>query len=94
MQLNIPDEVVEKELVKQFVSIALSEFEKRTNLINKSTELPPYPNKSQIKEILGIGDDKLSNWISKGLKIQQWSKQDIRIERQELQLFLKETFEI
>lgn len=94
MQLNIPDEIVEKELVKQFVSIALSEFEKRTNLITKSTELPPYPNKSQIKEILGIGDDKLSNWISKGLKIQQWSKQDIRIEREELQLFLKETFEI
>ncbi|EMC2389032.1 hypothetical protein VB886_001620, partial [Enterococcus faecalis] len=51
-------------------------------------------NKSQVRKILEIGDEKLNNWISKGLKIQQWSNQDIRIERSELQRFLKETFEI
>ncbi|HDT8053751.1 TPA: hypothetical protein RD666_002775, partial [Enterococcus faecalis] len=62
--------------------------------LSKTIELPPYPNKSQVRKILEIGDEKLNNWISKGLKIQQWSNQDIRIERSELQRFLKETFEI
>lgn len=94
MQLNIPDEVVQNELASNIVFIVLKEVEKRSKLLTKTLELPPYPNKSQVKEILEIGDDKLRNWISKGLKVQQWSKQDIRIEREELKLFLKETFEI
>lgn len=94
MQLNIPDEVVQNELASNITFIVLKEIEKRSSLLTKTVELPPYPNKSQVKEILKIGDDKLSGWISKGLKIQQWSEQDIRIERNELQRFLKETFEI
>ena len=66
----------------------------RLNLLTKVIELPPYPNKTQVRKILEIGDEKLSSWISRGLKVQHWSGQDIRIERSELQRFLKETFEI
>lgn len=51
-------------------------------------------DRKRFKDILGIGDGKLKSWIAKGLKIQTWSKQDIRIERNELQRFLKESFEI
>ncbi|OJG60399.1 hypothetical protein RV08_GL000580 [Enterococcus mundtii] len=61
--------------------------------MNKSSELPPYPNKTQVKQVLGIGDRKLDSWIANGLRIQIWSKQDIRIDRNELQRFLKENFE-
>ena len=94
MQLNIPDEIVQNELANNITFIVLKEIENRLNLFTKTIELPPYPNKSQVRKILEIGDEKLNNWISKGLKIQQWSNQDIRFERSELQRFLKETFEI
>jgi len=43
---------------------------------------------------LGIGDRKLNGWISMGLKVQVWSKQDIRISRETLQQFLAENFEV
>ena len=92
MQLNIPDEVIQDELANNITFVILKEVEKRLSLLTKVIELPPYPNKSQVRKILEI--EKLNNWISKGLKIQQWSNQDIRIERSELQRFLKETFEI
>lgn len=94
MHLNIPDEVIQNELANNITFVVLKEVEKRLNLLTKIIELPPYPNKSQVKKILEIGDEKLSSWISKGLKVQHWSGQDIRIERSELQRFLKETFEI
>lgn len=94
MQINIPDEVVQKELAENITAIVLKQIDERLKLLTKTVELPPYPNKSQVKKILEIGDGKLSSWLSKGLKIQPWSTQDIRIERSELQRFLKETFEI
>lgn len=94
MQITIPDNLVVSELTAQITNAVLNSLDERLRLMNKSVELPPYPNKSEVKKVLGIGDDKLSGWISKGLKIQQWSEQDIRIERTELQRFLKETFEI
>lgn len=94
MQLNIPDELIQNELLEQIVSIALKEFEKRLEMDTCLTELPPYPNKSQVKEVLKIGDEKLSKWIGNGLKTQEWSSHDVRIERSELQKFLRENFEI
>ena len=94
MQLNIPDEMVQSELANNITFIVLKEIENRLNLLTKTIELPPYPHKTQVRKILEIGDGKLSSWISQGLKVQHWSGQDIRIERSELQRFLKETFEI
>lgn len=94
MELHIPDELMQKQIAFAIVTIATAEIEKRMKLITKISELPPYPNKTQVRKILEIGDEKLSSWISRGLKVQHWSGQDIRIERSELQRFLKETFEI
>ena len=68
MQLNIPDEIVQNELANNITFIVLKEIENRLNLLTKTIELPPYPNKSQVRKILEIGDEKLNNWISKGLK--------------------------
>ncbi|MGF2113357.1 hypothetical protein ACQUEU_04100 [Enterococcus casseliflavus] len=94
MLLNIPDEVIENQIIPQFVQIAVTEFEKRMRLVTKTIELPPFSNKETVKEVLGIGDAKLNRWIDQGLKIQVWSKQDIRIRREALQQFLIENFEV
>ena len=93
MQITIPDNLVVSELTAQITNAVLNSLDERLRLMNKSVELPPYPNKSEVKKVLGIGDDKLAHWINLGLKTQQWSKLDIRIERSELQRFLKENFE-
>jgi signal transduction histidine kinase len=94
MLLNIPDSVIENQIIPQFVQIAVTEFEKRMRLVTKTIELPPFSNKETVKEVLGIGDAKLNSWIDQGLKIQVWSKQDIRIRREALQQFLVENFEV
>lgn len=93
MQINVPDNLIATELTNQIINTVLRSLDERLKLLNQSMELPPYPNKSEVKKILAIGDDKLSNWIALGLKTQQWSKLDIRIERDELQRFLRENFE-
>ncbi|WP_369118225.1 hypothetical protein [Enterococcus thailandicus] len=93
MQINVPDNLIVTELTNQIINTVLKSLDERLKLLNQSMELPPYPNKSEVKKILAIGDDKLSNWIALGLKTQQWSRLDIRIERDELQRFLKENFE-
>ncbi|MEB6088074.1 hypothetical protein MXF21_18335 [Enterococcus casseliflavus] len=94
MNLHIPDELLQKQVASEIVTIAVTEFEKRMKLLTKTLELPPYGNKETIKEVLGIGDKKLNGWISMGLKVQVWSKQDIRIPRESLQRFLSENFEV
>lgn len=90
MLLNIPDSVIENQIIPQFVQIAVTEFEKRMRLVTKTIELPPFSNKETVKEVLGIGDAKLNSWIDQGLKIQVWSKQDIRIRREALQQLIHE----
>jgi len=94
MELHIPDEHLQQQVVSGIVAVAIAEFEKRSKLLTKSIELPPYGNKETIKQVLGIGDKKLNSWISMGLKVQVWSKQDIRIQRESLQQFLTENFEV
>jgi len=94
MDIRIPDNVIENQIIPQFVQIAVTEFEKRMRLVTKTIELPPFSNKETVKEVLGIGDAKLNSWIDQGLKIQVWSKQDIRIRREALQQFLIENFEV
>ena len=77
MKITVPDELIADELTEQIVRKVLDALDERLKVMN----------------ILGIGDDKLTHWINLGLKTQQWSKLDIRIERSELQRFLKENFE-
>lgn len=73
MQITIPDNLVVSELTTQITNAVLNSLDERLHLMNKSVELPPYPNKSEVRKVLGIGDDKLTHWINLGLKTQQWS---------------------
>ncbi|EOH66051.1 MULTISPECIES: hypothetical protein [Enterococcus] len=84
MQLTVPDEVIEKQIIPQFVQIAVLEFEKRMKLLTKTMELPPYPNKSEVKNILGMGDDMLKEWIADGLPVIPWSKKEDRFDRDDI----------
>ncbi|EYT95175.1 hypothetical protein [Enterococcus mundtii] len=88
MQLTIPDEVIEKQIIPQFVQIAVLEFEKRMKLLTKTTELPPYPNKSEVKNILGMGDDMIKEWIADGLPVIPWSKKEDRFDRDDIRLHI------
>ncbi|WP_062805967.1 hypothetical protein [Enterococcus pernyi] len=88
MQLTIPDEVIEKQIMPQFVQIAVLEFEKRMKLLTKTMELPPYPNKSEVKNILGMGDDMLKEWIADGLPVIPWSKKEDRFDRDDIRLHI------
>lgn len=88
MQLNIPDEIIQTELAKNITSLVLVEIEKRLKLLTKAVELPPYPNKSEVKSILGIGDDRLKEWISNGLPIVPWSGKEDRIDRDDIREYI------
>lgn len=93
MEIKVPIQLP-TEFADEIAAIVIKHVENRLSVLSKSIELPPYPNKSEVKRLLSIGDDKLSRWISLGLKVQIWSEKDIRIERSELQRFLKDNFEI
>ncbi|MGM0228653.1 hypothetical protein IGJ28_000714 [Enterococcus sp. AZ091] len=84
MKICIPDDVVANQIIPQLVQIAVSEFEKRMTMLTKTMELPPYPNKTEVKTILGMGDDMLKDWIADGLPVIPWSKKEDRFDRDDI----------
>lgn len=84
MKIRVPDDVVADQIIPQFVQIAVSEFEKRMTMLTKTKELPPYPNKTEVKTILGMGDDMLKDWIADGLPVIPWSKKEDRFDRDDI----------
>ena len=90
----IPVEVSADSFMEQLLSVATKEFEKRMKLSTEAYELSPYPTQNEIKETLHIGADKLAEWYAMGLKKQIWSDRQVRVEREELQRFLRENFEV
>ncbi len=84
MELHIPDELIQKQIAFAIVTIATAEIEKRMKLLTKTLELPPYPNKSEVKTILGMGDELLKEWIAEGLPVIPWSKKEDRFDREDI----------
>lgn len=94
MILEIPDEIITKQLAKEVISITLNEIEKRMSLMTKTLELPPYATQNELMEILGVGNKKIKYWIDSGLTYQDWSRADseltqFRFEREKVQEFLR-----
>ena len=50
MQITIPDNLVVSELTAQITNAVLNSLDERLRLMNKLVELPPYPNKSEVKK--------------------------------------------
>lgn len=53
----------------------------------RSNELPPYPTRKQVREILRIGDDRLQAWINEGLHVIPFGK-ETRFDRDDIKQFL------
>ena len=94
MEAMIPVEFDAEKISKQISVQVLQAFDTRMNLMTDTYDLPPYPTQEQLKQSLGIGQDRLNKWIAMGLKKQIWSTGSIRYDREEVRKFLKENFEI
>lgn len=94
MKVMIPAEIDTTKISKQILDQALQAIEKRMELVNKTYDLPPYPTQQQLKKALEIGQDRLNDWIARGLKKQIWSTGSTRYDREEVRQFLKEHFEV
>ncbi|CAI3446819.1 helix-turn-helix domain-containing protein [Enterococcus cecorum] len=92
MQLAIPIEVP-KEAIEEITKMVYEQMSEQFDMMKKVRELPEYPSKVEVMEVLGIGYEKLNEWIAMGLKVQVWSNKNHRIEREELKRFLRENFE-
>lgn len=88
MKVEIPIEYddILIEIVTQNVIRAIQQSEK---LARKIDDLPPYPNRKQVKKVLRIGDERLNQWIANGLKVIPFGK-EMRFDRSDIQTFLNE----
>lgn len=86
MTVNVPIEIDDQftELIVQQVLKQVNENEAKDPL---ASELPPYPNRKQVKRVLKIGDDRLNDWIAHGLLTIPFGKK-LRFDREDIRSFL------
>ena len=94
MKIEIPDELIAKQLSEQIIDIVVKEIEKRMSLITKSTELPLYASQNELMKVLKVSSATIKYWIDCGLGYQDWSKFDsektqYKFERERVQEFLR-----
>ncbi|EPA8100427.1 helix-turn-helix transcriptional regulator [Enterococcus faecalis] len=71
-----------EEVAEVITKIVMEKVEKRL-LVN---ELPPYPTKKEVMQILNVGFDRIDEWMADGLtpvrafgiKVQRFDRDDIR----------------
>jgi hypothetical protein len=89
-ELLIPDEVLEK-IADITADIVLEKIKDQLDIWEKIIDLPPAPNKSQIKKTLGIGEDTLNHLIANGATPMVWGENTVRIERSDLRKAFEKT---
>ncbi|MDT2525888.1 hypothetical protein P7D73_21750 [Enterococcus raffinosus] len=89
-ELLIPDEVLEK-IADITADIVLEKIKDQLDIWDKIIDLPPAPNKSQIKKTLGIGEDTLNHLIANGATPMVWGENTVRIERSDLRKAFEKT---
>ncbi|MBM7710231.1 DNA-binding protein [Enterococcus lemanii] len=88
MSIEIPfehDEVLVNVITQNVIKVLQGSPQQNTN--NPLKDLPPYPNRKQVKQVLRIGDERLNHWISSGLKVIPFGK-EMRFDRRDIQAFL------
>ncbi|ALS03066.1 hypothetical protein ATZ33_17280 [Enterococcus silesiacus] len=80
VELILSDEV-KRDLINEAKRELEEEFEERLNLVSRILDLPPAPNKSEIRKILKISDSTLDHLIANGATPMIWGENTIRIER-------------
>jgi hypothetical protein len=88
MKIQVPLEFDEKfaETVAQYI---LDSLQVQQNQFQSVIDLPPYPNRKQVKKILKIGDERLNQWIENGLKVIPFGK-EARFDRNDIRNFLNQ----
>jgi hypothetical protein len=89
-EIYLPDEILEQ-VVEMVVPVVFEKMCKQLDIWEKMIDLPPAPNKSQIKKVLGIGDDTLNYLIANGATPMVWGENTVRIERSDLRKAFQNT---
>ena len=84
MRVDVPIQLpsqLEDEIRKTIASVIIEGAKQATNLYY---DLPPYPNKSQLKAALKVGNEKVKQWESEGLPVTRFSDNDYRYDRNDI----------
>lgn len=90
MEVNIPLEIphnLQEELKRSIVSICLDAAAQANNMYY---DLPPYPNKTELRKALKVGNDKIETWIAEGLQMTRFSDNEYRFDREDVRKFFTE----
>lgn len=68
MTLKIPIEL-DNELLEIIAQLVLDTLDEQPSNHEPINDLPPYPTRKQVKKVLRIGDERLNQWITSGLKV-------------------------
>ncbi|MEB5970134.1 DNA-binding protein [Enterococcus gallinarum] len=86
MKIDIPLET-DKEFLDYLTNQVLRRIEEKSTNLSSVNDLPPYPNRKQVKKGLRIGDERLNHWIASGLKVIPFGK-EARFDREDIKEFL------
>ena len=86
MTVNVPIEF-NQEIIEELVRLTKQRIDEEQEQQPKMNELPPYPTRKQLKQLLKIGDIRLNSWIDHGLKTIPLGK-ETRFDREDIQQFL------
>ncbi|MGI6155038.1 MAG: DNA-binding protein [Enterococcus lemanii] len=84
--LNVPINLPES-FADEIAEIITKKVMETVDANIRSNDLPPYPTRKQVRDVLRIGDDRLTDWISEGLPIIPFGK-ETRFDRDDIKLFL------
>ena len=86
MKIDIPLEN-DEEFLDCIANQVLQRIKEKSTMFSSVNELPPYPNRKQVKKGLRIGDDRLNQWIASGLRTIPFGK-EARFDREDIKDFL------
>ncbi|WP_270280387.1 DNA-binding protein [Enterococcus gallinarum] len=88
MDIKIPIELTD-EFIQSVATLVLPLLKEESDSSSLLSELPLYPTRKQVKEILHIGDERLNQWIAQGLKTIPLGK-ETRFDREDLKQFVNQ----
>lgn len=86
MTIKIPIEL-DNELIEIIAQLVLDTLDEQLPKPEPINVLPPYPTRKQVKKVLRIGDERLNQWITSGLKVIPFGK-ETRFDREDIRAFL------
>lgn len=88
MTIKIPIEL-DNELIEIIAQLVLNTLDEQLPKPEPINVLPPYPTRKQVKKVLRIGDERLNQWITSGLKVIPFGK-ETRFDREDIRAFLSQ----